>query len=45
MIRRLLVATAVLVGATALSGGTAGAADVACLYQGVPLHIGLCISV
>jgi hypothetical protein len=44
VIRRLLVATAVVFGATALLGGTAGAADVACVYQNDPLHLGLCVS-
>jgi hypothetical protein len=44
VIRRLLVATAVVLGATALLGGSAGAADVACVYQNDPLHVGLCIS-
>lgn len=44
MIRRLLVATAVVFGATALLGGTAGAADIACVYQNDPLHVGLCVS-
>lgn len=44
MIRRLLVATAVVLGATAFLGGTAGARDIACLYQNDPLHVGLCVS-
>ena len=44
MIRRLLAATAVVLGATALLGGTAGAADIACVYQKDPLHVGICVS-
>jgi len=45
VIRRLIVTTAVLLGATAVWGGTAGAADIACVYQSDPLYVGLCISV
>jgi hypothetical protein len=46
VIRRLLVAAAVVVGSIALFGGTASAAqDIACLYNHDPLHIGLCIAV
>jgi hypothetical protein len=44
VIRRLLVATAVLFGVSVFSAGTAGAADLACIYQNDPLHLGICIS-
>jgi hypothetical protein len=45
VIRRLLVALAIVVGSTALFAGTSSAADLACVYNLNPLHVGLCASV
>ena len=45
MIRRLLLAIAVVVGFLAVGTETADAANVACIYNLKPLDIGLCIGV
>jgi len=45
VIRRLIVAVVVVLGASTLLGGTAHAAqDVVCAYNHDPLHIGICVA-
>jgi hypothetical protein len=44
VIRRALVALAIVAGSTALFAGTSSAADIACAYNVNPLNIGLCLS-
>ena len=45
MIRRALVALAIVAGSTVLFAGTSNAANLACAYNVNPLNVGLCLSV
>jgi hypothetical protein len=42
VIRRLLVAFAIVAGSIGVFAGTSNAGPVACVYNGTPLNIGLC---
>jgi hypothetical protein len=45
VIRRLLVAFAIVTGSIGVFAGTSGALPVACVYNGNPLNVGACVFV